>query len=116
MRSVNGRRVFAAAALLTLAFGVLGMHVAADRGATAHAEQSSRECHHDGCAPTPVSNHVGVLCVVAAAVAIAIAAVAVLRRSSTLPVAAAPSRWLTGADLAQRLSGRRFTELCVLRC
>ena len=116
MLTVNRRRMLAGAALMALAFGVLGMHAAADVGATAHAEHSSHECHHDGCAPTPVTSHVGALCVVAAAVAIAAVALTVRRRGASLPVAARPSQRLGRPAALHRSPGRAFTELCVLRC
>jgi hypothetical protein len=108
--------MFAGAALLALALGVLGMHAAADLGATAHVDHSSHECHHDDCAPTPMSGHVGALCVVAAAVAIAAVALTARRRGGTWPAGARPSHRLTRPAARQQVPGPGSMELCVLRC
>lgn len=108
--------MFAIAALLALALGVLGMHVAGDLGATAHAEHSAHECHHDDCAPAPMSGHLGALCAVAAAVAVAAVVRAARRRGGTLGVLARCSHWLTRPAAPRQVPARAFTELCVLRC
>ncbi len=116
MLTVSRRRVFAIAALLAIAFGVLGMHAAVDLGAAGRAEHSAHECHHEDCAPTPMSRHIGALCVAAAAVAIAAVVLAARRRGGTLPVVAGPSRSFARSAAPRQLPVRPFTELCVLRC
>jgi hypothetical protein len=114
---VTRGHLFAAVALLMLALGVLGMHITADLGGTAHAEHSSKECHHhDDCAPAPMSNHVGTLCVVAIAVAVAAATLLLLRRTGA-HTRAAPAPFRTPRpNIRVQDPVPQLSELCILRC
>ncbi len=104
----------AVAAMLLLAFGVLGMHLMLDPPSASHADHAAHECHHDqDCSPAPMS-HLGAMCA-ALLIAITVALVAVRRPAPPLVGrVATPMRIRSGPTTAH--AAPTLASLCILRC
>lgn len=112
--AMTRQRAGAVAAMMLLAFGVLGMHLTLSSPSTSHDQHVAHECHHDQeCSPAPMS-HLGAMC--AAILAVVAVALVGFRRSGPPLVRrlVTPRRIRSGPTTAP--AAPNLASLCILRC